>query len=102
MHVYDYTYKYVNIRIIIYTYKRNFLKICIQNMCKFCKNRFRYSLFPQIAFTLASLSVKTILRQFTRRVSRQNCPLNDKLLDPEGEGIMFLRGVSHYLQMEKT
>lgn len=65
-------------------------------MCKFCKNRFRYSLFPQIAFTLASLTLTTILRQFPRRVLRQNCPLKDKLLDPEGEGIMILRGVSRY------
>jgi hypothetical protein len=70
-------------------------------MCKFCKNRFRYSPFPEIAFTLASLTVTAILRQFTRRVLRQNFPLNDKLLEPEGEGIMILRGVSHYLQMEK-
>jgi len=31
-------------------------------MCaKFCKNRFRYSQFPQMAFTLASLAVNTIL-----------------------------------------
>lgn len=71
-------------------------------MYKFCKNRFRYSLFPQIAFTLASLTVTTILRQFTRRILRQNCPLNDKLLDPEGEGIQILPGVSYYLEMEKT
>jgi len=26
-----------------------------------CKNHFRYSLFPQMAFTLASLTVNTIL-----------------------------------------
>jgi len=71
-------------------------------MCKFCKNRSRYSLFPQIPFTPNSLTVTTILRQFTRRVLRQNCPLNDKLLDPEGEGIMILRGVSQYIQTEKT
>ena len=66
-------------------------------VCKFCKNRFRYSLFPQMAFTLASLTVSTILRQFTRCVLRQNCPSNDKLLDPESEGIVILLGVNHYL-----
>jgi len=92
---------FLNIKVYI-RIKEIFKKFAYRICANFCKKRFRYSLFPHISFNLASLTVTTVLRQVTRRVLRQNCPLNDKLLNPEGQGIMILRGVSHNSQMEKT